>query len=219
MFSIVDALMNMLPEEDIAKSSQFRLGKEYSVDASYVLGENIEPEFQQCLKVALKAFITYFSKSQELVKSRDRQLVDTKVDAIVGYLESSSVAEEISHLLDPGAAYFDRGKLVQEGHSMLLEHFDGLEPEVIWNAWGEFLKAFAFASRSASHLREFLRASYEAGSFKALSNIEDVLEKMGSAISEISSEELLAKQSIKEYIDELKGYKDWAVSYQTTMPV
>jgi hypothetical protein len=59
-----------------------------------------------------------------------------------------------------------------------------------------------------------LRASYEAGSFKALSNIDGVLEKMGEAIDEIRSEELVARKSIEDYIEELKVYRDWATGFQ-----
>jgi hypothetical protein len=50
----------------------------------------------------------------------------------------------------------------------------------------------------------------------SLSNIEDVLEKIEATIGEITQEEMLAKQFIQEYLDELKGYKNWAISYLAT---
>jgi hypothetical protein len=135
---------------------------------------------------------------------------------IFEYLKSSVVTEEIWHLLDPGSEIFDRGLLTQNARETLFEIFSEETETVIFDAWEEFLKAFSFASRSAPELREFLRASYEAGSFKALSNIEDVLEKMDNAVSELKNEELIVSHSIKDYTEELKVYRQWAVSFQAS---
>ncbi len=194
---------------DIVRESFKGLGKKYSVeskDVKYVLNSKIEEEFKRCIDVAIRAFIGSLAK--------DKELDQLKQQILLAYLKSPSVSEEVWHLLDPGSEYFDRGKLTQDGLDQLAEHFDDLEPELIFDAWEEFLKAFSFASRSTSEFREFLRASYEAGSFKALSNIEDVLEKMDVAIREIHNEESVARQSIKDYMSELKVYRDWASSFQ-----
>lgn len=202
--SIITSLAN-----DIVRAALKGLGKKYSVDikdVQYVLNSEIEEEFQRCLDVAIRAFISFLAKDGELSKS------DQKV--VLEYLKFSSVSEEIWHLLDPGSEYFDRGKLTQDGYKYLSQNLDELKPQLIFDAWEEFLKAFSFASRSTPEFREFLRASYEAGSFKALSNIEDVLEKMNAAINEIRNEESMARQSIKDYMDELKIYRDWATSFQ-----
>jgi hypothetical protein len=37
---------------------------------------------------------------------------------------------------------------------------------------------------------------------------------MGEAIDEIRSEELVARKSIEDYIEELKIYRDWATGFQ-----
>jgi hypothetical protein len=193
---------------ELSKSIRKALSRKHSVNIDYVLSGEIELEFSRCLNMATDAFLGSFQAKYELNNSQK--------NVVVEYLKSAIVSQEISHLLDPGIEYFDRGKLVQAGHSALQEHFAELTSEIILDSWDEFLKAFSFASRSTPHLREFLRASYEAGSFRSLSNIEDVLEKMEATIGEITQEEMLAKQSIREYLDELKGYKNWAIGYLAT---
>lgn len=195
--------------KDIVREALKGLGKKYSIgiqDVKYVLNSKIEEEFQRCLDVAIRAFIGFLSKDKDLSKSQQK--------IILSYLRSSSVSEEIWHLLDPGSEYFDRGKLTQQGCDELSEYLDALDPQLIFDSWEEFLKAFSFASRSTPEFREFLRASYEAGSFKALSNIEDVLEKMNVAISEIHNEESVTRQSIQDYMNELRIYRDWANTFQ-----
>ncbi len=193
---------------DIVYSSLSGLGRKYSVDFEYVINDEIKSEFNSCLRVSIEAFVNCLDECIKLDSSKEK--------FIVGYLRSLPVAEEIWHLLDPGSEYFDRGRLTQDGYKELSLHFENLEPEVLFEAWEEFLKAFSFASRSAPALREFLRASYEAGSFKALSNIEGVLEKMGAAINSIYLEESIARQSIKDYTEELRVYRDWATSFQVS---
>jgi hypothetical protein len=193
---------------DIVYRSLSGLGRKYSVDFEYVINDEIQSEFNSCLRVSIEAFVNYLDKCIKLDSSKEK--------VIVGYLRSLPVSEEIWHLLDPGSEYFDRGRLTQDGYKELSEHFEDLEPEVLFEAWEEFLQAFSFASRSAPALREFLRASYEAGSFKALSNIESVLEKMGTAINNIYLEESITRQSIKDYTEELRVYRDWATSFQVS---
>lgn len=194
---------------DMVRQALKGMGHKYSVDMKtfqYVISTRVEEEFQHCLDVAVRAFMN------ALVK--DRRLSPLEQKAILDYLKSPLVADEVWHLLDPGSEYFDRGRLTQSGYTQLHQHLNDLEPQSVFDAWEEFLKAFSFASRSKSELREFLRASYEAGSFNALSNIENVLEKITIAIGEIQTEEIVTRQSIKGYIDDLKAYKDWARSFQ-----
>lgn len=211
MLDAIIASYSVAVAKDVLRQSLQGLGKKYFVDLTdieYVIDSKTEEEIQRCLNVAIKAFVAFLASNIKLKK-----LSKPQETALVKYFRSLSVSEEIWHLLDPGSEYFDRGKLAQEGYSELSEHFENLEPRLIFDAWEEFLKAFSFASRSTPHFREFLRASYEAGSFRALSNIEDVLEKMGAAINEISSEESVARQFIKEYIEELEIYRNWASSF------
>ena len=193
---------------EILLSSLRKLGRKYSVDIKYVLSEKVEADFQKCLNIAIKAFLEFVSKNTDLNKAQQKMIVE--------YLKSSIVTEEIWHLLDPGSEIFDRGLLTQNARETLLEVFGKETETIIFDAWEEFLKAFSFASRSAPELREFLRASYEAGSFKALSNIEDVLEKMDNAVSNLKNEELIVSHAIKDYTEDLKAYRQWAVSFQAS---
>ncbi|MEL7359834.1 MAG: hypothetical protein AAFN40_25285 [Cyanobacteria bacterium J06560_6] len=195
--------------QELANRAFKGIGKKYSVDiqdVEYIINSQIQDDFKRCLDIALKAFISFINKDIADSKAQTQNVQD--------YLLSTSVSEEVWHLLDPGAEYFDRGKLTQIGHEVLSKSFDGLSETQIFDAWEEFLKAFSFASRSTPEFREFLRASYEAGSFKALSNIDDALEKMGAAINEIKSEESAARQSISDYVEELRGYRNWATNFQ-----
>jgi hypothetical protein len=192
---------------EILLSSLRKLGRKYSVDIKYVLSEKVEADFQKCLDIAIKAFLEFVSKNVDLKKIQEKMIFE--------YLKSSVVTEEIWHLLDPGSEIFDRGLLTQNARENLFKIFGEETETVIFDAWEEFLKAFSFSSRSAPELREFLRASYEAGSFKALSNIEDVLEKMDNAVSNLKNEELIVSHAIKDYTEDLKAYRQWAVSFQT----
>jgi hypothetical protein len=193
---------------EILLSSLRKLGRKYSVDIKYVLSEKVEADFQKCLNIAIKAFLEFVSKNTNLNKAQQKMIVE--------YLKSSIVTEEIWHLLDPGSEIFDRGLLTQNARETLLEVFGKETETIIFDALEEFLNAFSFASRSAPELREFLRASYEAGSFKALSNIEDVLEKMDNAVSNLKNEELIVSHAIKDYTEDLKAYRQWAVSFQAS---
>lgn len=189
----------------LLKSSLGGLGRQYSLDIKYVLSENVEKQFLKCFNVALIAFIKFVSENRNFDKSQETLILE--------YLKSSVVSEEISHLLDPGSEIFDKGLLAQAAYETLLPVFGESTQQVIFDAWEEFLKAFSFVSRSTPELREFLRASYEAGSFKALSNIEDVLEKMDNTISNLKDEELTLSNAIENYAEELKRYRNWAVNF------
>jgi hypothetical protein len=205
--TIIISLVTPLAQQIVNKVLH-NFGAKYSIDiqdVKYVLNAEVEAEFQKCLRVAIKAFIGKLSSDKDLTKQNSKVVTD--------YLESSSVIEEIWHLLEPGTEFFDRGSLTQIGYEVLHEHFENLTPQLIFDAWEEFLKAFSFASRSTPEFREFLRASYEAGSFKALSNIEDVLERMSTFVSSIHHEELTRRISIKDYADELKTYRLWATEF------
>lgn len=185
------------------------LGIKYSVDVDYVINESIKLEFQKCVDVAIKAFIQYILKKlaiEDFNKQKQKLIND--------YFESPQVIEEIWHLLDPGVEFFDRGLLTKIGYDYLSSEFKNLKPQFIFEAWDEFLKAFSFASRSTPEFREFLRASYEAGSFRTLSNIEDVLERMNNAIGSIQKEEITAREAIDQYAIELKNFRNWAINFK-----
>ncbi len=184
----VTALSNLSSE--VLQGALRKLGKNYSVDSEdikYVVNEEIQKEFQTCLNVAIKAFLEFISEN---IKSENRNLDKSQQKIVADYFKSSTVTEEIWHLLDPGSEFFDKGYLAALASDYLFEIFGELTPKLLFDAWEEFLKAFSFASRSTPALREFLRASYEAGSFKALSNMEGVLEKMNRSVSDLRKEEI-----------------------------
>jgi len=181
------------------------LGHRYSVDINVILSEQIETEFNRCLLSGIVAFLKYLGQEIENI--------DIDLDIFGAYLRSSVVAEEIWHLLDPGSEIFDKGLLAKYAEETISPSYGKPVEKLIFNAWEEFLKAFSFASRSAPELREFLRASYEAGNFKALSNIEDVLDNMNTAINSFKDEELMVSHAIKSYTEELKEYKTWAINF------
>jgi hypothetical protein len=191
---------------EILRISLKNLGLRYSVDIKYVLSKKVEDEFHRCLDVAIQAFLRYVSENGNLEKQ-------IKQKVILDYLKSSSVTEEIWHLLEPGSEIFDKGLLAQYAEETLSPSSGESVRKLIFDAWEEFLKAFSFASRSAPELREFLRASYEAGNFRALSNIEDVLDNMNTAISSFKDEELMVSHAIKSYAEELQEYKTWAINF------
>jgi len=213
----MDPLILATATLEVAASTAInRLFSTYSISASgteYVISSAVTAEFKKCLNIAARAFLESIRKE---VREKE-SLCGLEERALTRYLESPEVAEEISHLLDPGVEIFDRGRVTQAARAFLPEEVDEEVLQVIFNAWDNFLKAFSFASRSAPHLREFLRASYEAGSFRALANIEDVLDKMSNAIHEIDREELAMRKAVKSYFDELQVYKNWAIDYQGGM--
>ncbi len=218
---MLPALANSLVDSltyEITRKVVRALGNKYSIDVEdvkYILNQNIQDEFQRCLGVAIRSFIGFLSKGLADEKPDEKPDEKRMQSAVLYYLKSPSVSEEIWHLLEPGSEYFDRGKLAQDGYALMSKDFENIEAILIFDAWEEFLKAFSFASRSTPHFREFLRASYEAGSFKALSNIEDVLDSMDATIKAIHSEESIARKSIQDYVEELKVYKAWATEFQS----
>ncbi len=187
---------------DLSKISPRNLGNNYSVDIDHLLSKQIEAEFNRCLKCGISALLGYLIQEE----------INISLEKITTYLRSSVVREEIWHLLDPGSEIFDKGLLTHYADEMFYIYGESAK-KLIFDAWEEFLKAFSFASRSAPELREFLRASYEVGSFKAYSNIKDVLENINGAISSFKNEELTISRAIKSYAEELQAYKTWAINF------
>ena len=197
----------------VASGAIARLLKTYfgsTTGSQHLLSSEVKGEFQRCLRLATITFLESIGKEVR----ENENVCNFEERALIQYLESPEVTEEISHLLDPGVEVFDRGRVTQAAREFLPKDVNEEVLQVIFDAWDNFLKAFSFASRSAHQLREFLRASYEAGSFRALANIEDVLDKMSNAVSEIDREELAMRKAVKTYFDELQVYKDWAMGYQ-----
>lgn len=184
------------------------LEEKYSVHGGYfVLDEKIKNQFKRCLKIATNTFLEHVKNRCEVGTATEYKIAQ--------YMKSPAISEQISHLLDPGAEVFDRGEATQALDELFSEEYSISKlKEVVFDAWEEFLKAYSFASRSTPELREFLRASYEAGSFRSLSNIEESLNQLGEIVSGLSKEEVATEKAIEKYVEELKAYRDWASSYR-----
>lgn len=187
----------------IAEKAFKFLRKRHAVDHKHLLDHSIEEQFKMCINLATNAFIERVKKYKHFKKE--------DLNFFINYLKSKIVNEEISKLLDPGLEIFDIALLTS-----YFERFASDKGFINYNndntkkAWEEFLKAFSFASRSAPDLREFLRASYEAGSFRALSNINDVIEDLENILDAFNEEENRLKYLISVYSNDLQQYRDWA---------
>ena len=119
---------------------------------------------------------------------------------------SPDAVEEISNLLDPGLEVFDRYNLVTNLASALPADIpEPVRDDFARNAWAEFLRAFSFASRSMPELREFLRASYEAGSFRRISDIAGAIESFDTTIKNLAEQEESLQNVLSAYSQDLNG--------------
>jgi hypothetical protein len=179
------------------------LAKRHAVDHKHLLDHSIEEQFKKCINLATNAFI-------ERVK-RYKHFKKEDLNFFINYLKSKIVNEEISKLLDPGFEIFDIDLLTSNFERFASDKgFINYNNDNTKKAWEEFLKAFSFASRSAPDLREFLRASYEAGSFRALSDIHDVIEDLENTLDAFNEEENRLKYLISAFSSDLHHYRDWA---------
>ncbi len=169
----------------------------------YVLSANVQQQFGRAIDIAAKA----------LAGCVERSLTNrTGLSSLVSEaLSAPEVTSEISNLLDPGLEVFD-----QLGLTGILARFlpdtisHEAREEIAFHAWEEFLRAFSFASRSLPELREFLRASYEAGTFRRVSDIAGAVKDLESGLSEFSRQESSLQSSMAAYFGELQGYRNWA---------
>lgn len=188
------------------------LGIRHAIDIEYLCDKNVEEEFKKCIEMAATAFVKRLSNE---VKLENKTILEKFASVTREYLKSSKVTNEISKLLDPGLEIFDKEIVINE----LKENIDKvflttiITYESLSLAWEEFQRAFSFSSRSTPHLRQFLMASYEAGSFRALTNISDVVEKFNNQVSLIEIEEDKLQHSIELYSKELAEYKNWSVNF------
>jgi hypothetical protein len=187
----------------IAEKAFKLLAKRHAVDHKHLLDHSIEEQFKKCINLATNAFIDRVKRYKHFKKE--------DLDFFINYLKSKKVNEEISKLLDPGLEIFDIYLMTSYFEELSSgKSFTNYESRIISKAWDEFLKAFSFASRSAPDLREFLRASYEAGSFRALSDIRDVIEELENTLDAVNEEENRLKYLISGFSSDLHHYRDWA---------
>jgi hypothetical protein len=187
----------------IVKTTIKSLSKRHAVNIKYLLNDEVEIQFAKCINIATNAFLERIKKYKNFEQE--------DIEFFIDYLKNNQVSEEISRLLDPGFEVFDIDFLVSEFEKTASEKgFTNYSPRNIKIAWNEFLRAFSFASRSAPDLREFLRASYEAGSFRALSNVNDVIKKIGDTLEAVNVEENRLRHLIHAHSVDLHQYRDWA---------
>jgi len=175
--------------------------------AKYSTDEKIAPKVEKQFKQAVEAGSKAFARHLEAHIA----LAPAQAEAISAFFETHEVAFEFSKLLDPGQEYFDEGELSSMLHRFLEDRScDSIPQGDLMEAWKAFARAFSFASRSANELREFLRASYEAGSFRAISNISEVMDRLWQEMETLSEQEQVLSTSLNEYTGELRQYADWA---------
>jgi hypothetical protein len=179
------------------------LGRRHAVNVKYLLNDSVEDEFRRCLVIASNAFLDRIKKYKNYKEEDEIFFVE--------YMKNKQVVGEISNLLDPGFEIFDVDLLVSYFEELASKKgFTNYSEKNVKKAWDEFLRAFSFSSRSAPALREFLRASYEAGSFHNLANVSDVIERLGNTIDAVDAEEKKLKQLIQVHSNDLQDYRIWA---------
>ncbi|WP_157064001.1 hypothetical protein [Methylobacterium tarhaniae] len=189
----------------IAKSVFRRLGARYFLEMDDLLPKDVTNQYNIALSRGTKAVAAYLEKEAKL-SSKDLKFV-------AEFFKSAQVAEELSKLLDPGVEIFDTGALTQSLYKHLKQSgMNNISEFHMLEAWRAFEKAFSFSSRSSPELREFLRASYDVGSFRAISNVNYILEQIEIDIDQLTKQEKRFSSSLKDYEEELINYKDWAAA-------
>ncbi len=187
------------------------LTKRHAVNSKFI-SKNISDQFNYCLDIAINAFIEHINTKIDLNKTIKALLLN--------YFKSKEVTEELSKLLDPGFEIFDPAEVSQKLLEMLQsEEISNISLTNILEAWENFLKAFSFSSRSANDLRNFLKASYEAGNFKALTDINQDLKNIEDLLELSEFEEKKLKEYISRYLQDLSEAKEWAKNFKVIKTV
>ncbi|MEO0685999.1 MAG: hypothetical protein AAFY76_13400 [Cyanobacteria bacterium J06649_11] len=188
-------------------SSVTAFSQRYGVNEEYRLPSSVKSDYEECIAISSSAFV-------KSLFGDDLDIND--IDAITEYLTSEIVSYELSKLLEPGVEEFDlRALTIGFFHNVDDTHSKSISKEDVGNAWLAFQKAFSFASRARPDLREFIRASYEEGSFNALTDIKDIVDRMKHDGDNLLAEEDRLDTSMKEYKSELADYKEWAKRFGT----
>ncbi len=208
---LVSAAVNVLAESALGS-----LNRRHGVEGiPYLLSGTIHDQFTKAVEVATKALLGSIDRRiagqpQYRIPFEDNTGM---IDSIREVITSGEVAEEVSNLLDPGLEVFDQFKLTTILSSALPAQIpEETRADIALHAWTEFLRAFSFASRSLPELREFLRASYEAGSFRRISDIAGAIESFENNITGLAKEEQSLGNSASAYFEELRDYREWARS-------
>lgn len=189
----------------IVRSSIETLGVRHFAGKKYKLPMMIEYSFSECIEDAVKAFINKLFN--------DEELSTTQMKFIEEYFSSKEVTVEVSKLLEPGVEFFDIYALTDKFLLLKSNSDIKLKPEEIFEAWQEYLKGFSFSSRSKPAFREFLSASYEEGSFLALTDIRSAIEGVESSVESLHNQRGSLNGAINDYEGELRSYKDWAKNF------
>jgi len=191
--------------DQIIDAAILALSERHFVGKNYRLPRHIEMQFVRSLEGATTTFINKLADASELSDKRKSLLND--------YLSSSEVTSEFSKLLEPGTEYFDIYKLTNYYSNFEKNDASEFSEKEILEAWSEFRRAFSFASRARSEFRGFLRASYEEGSFLAISNIRDAVESLEKDIETVNGQKESLSGSIRDYEGELESYVQWAKNF------
>ena len=198
-----DMTMTIPLAEQTVKAALRALGKRHSVQAQDLLDERVREQFTHAVKIASQAFLHHLEAAHVISGDQAANLPQ--------YLCSRVVTDEVSKLLDPGEEVFDVERLADQFQRRLSDM--PVDASTVAEAWGAFLKAFSFALRSAPQLREFLRASCEASSFSAMSDLREVLGRIESAVDRVGRQVTALRVSAEEYSAELSEYREWALTY------
>ncbi len=173
-----------------------------------LLSDSVREQFQQALRVGSGALLESLEASSS---SRGSVLFGLSRAEAEDFLASPEVASELSKLLDPGLEVLDTVLLANLLAAVLRDADSEVRVTRASDAWRAFLRAFSFSSRSSPALREFLRASYEAGTFRAISGISGALDSLGHNIAGMLRHEAALHASIRAYSRELSEYRAWAM--------
>ncbi len=202
---IADLVLTTDLVRELARLAVKTLSSRHSVEVPYLLDAKVSEQYERAISIAAKAFLESLETSAEPSPAA--------LEMVRSYLGSEAVTSELSKLLDPGLEVFDHGALEQAfDETMSVLDPNPFATGTASRAWSEFLKAFSFASRSSPDLREFLRASYEAGSFRALANIQEISRRVDSDLDLLTGQERRLRDVVNAYLDDLVSYKKWAAA-------
>lgn len=170
-----------------------------------LLSEEVRTEFERATKAGLTALTAELS-----AREQGAVLFRASYERFEQFVKSPEVATELSKLLDPGFEVIDTVALTHSLAELLTEPDSEKRIRLASDAWKAFFRGFSFASRSSPDLREFIRASYEAGTFRAISNISDAIESLDRNVTDILRHERDLQASMRDYARELAVYRDWA---------
>lgn len=174
------------------------INRKYAADMTGVLDSDFQREYLPCLEAGIRAFV------QQL----ERRLSPTEPTraALSQYLQSAPVAEEISHLLEPGAEIFDQERLLQLARqSPLLNPSLDSTGQSIAEAWRAFLQAFMKVAKTKSEMRQLFAITQDPEGLKDALELQNTAEKMNDLVDKIIEQQRSLRQEMQEFGEFLKA--------------